>query len=120
MAYDEALAEKVRAHLSIFPGIEEKPAFQGLAFMMNDKMLLGVRNEELLCRFDPELHDALAASGNFREMMHRDKVVRGYLYVPVSLLKTKKDFQYWIGLATAYNETASTSKKRKRSQQTHK
>lgn len=116
MAYNEALAEKVRSYLSSLPDIEEKPAFQGLAFMMNDKMLVGVRNDELMCRFDPELHDTLAASGNVREMVHRDKVVHGYLYVPLSLLKTRKNFEYWIGLAITYNETAQPSKKKKKKQ----
>lgn len=113
MAYDEALAQQLRSFLESIPGIEEKTAFQGLAFMLHNKMLVGLRNDELMCRFDPDLHDELAASGTYREMMHRNKVVKGYLYIPASGLKTKKDFRYWIGLAVAYNKTAKPSKKKK-------
>jgi len=63
MAYDEALAQRLRSFLEIIPGIEEKAAFQRLAFMLHDKMLLRLCEDELICRFDPSLHEELVASG---------------------------------------------------------
>ena len=38
----------------------------------------------------------------------------GYIQIDETGLKTKKEFDYWIGLALDYNSIAKASKKRKK------
>jgi len=42
MAYDEALADRIRDHLGDSPEITEMKMFGGVAFMLNDKMAVGI------------------------------------------------------------------------------
>lgn len=45
MAYDEALADRVRAALSGRDGLSERRMFGGLAFMLNGNMACGLTSE---------------------------------------------------------------------------
>jgi len=38
---------------------------------------------------------------------------KGYVYVSDGAIKTKKDFDYWISLALAFNKLAKSSKKKR-------
>jgi TfoX/Sxy family transcriptional regulator of competence genes len=54
MAYDSALAERVRAHLAAVAGVGEKKMFGGIAFLTYGNMTVGVYGEGLLARIDPQ------------------------------------------------------------------
>ena len=41
------------------------------------------------------------------------KVMKGFVFVDVNALKTKKQLEYWIKLALEYNSIAKASKKKK-------
>ena len=55
MAFSEQLANKVREVLINQKDITEKEMFQGLCFMVNGKMCVCVRDQELMCRIAPEI-----------------------------------------------------------------
>lgn len=57
MAYNEKTAQRIRKLLEDVPGVEERILFQGLSFMVNDKLCISVRGDELMCRIDPKLID---------------------------------------------------------------
>ncbi len=64
MAYDEALADRMRAHLEGVAGIEEKKMFGGLSFMLNGNLACGVIGDELCLRVGPVAYeDALGEPG---------------------------------------------------------
>jgi hypothetical protein len=42
MAYNEILANRIREKLEDYPNVTEKEMMGGLAFMVNDKMCVGV------------------------------------------------------------------------------
>lgn len=113
MAYDLRLADRIRVYLLNFPGlqIEERRMFRGLTFMVNGKMC--VSGDDLMCRFDPTLQEAVAERTGFRTMIMKGKEYKGYCYVDVAGLKSKKDFEYWISLCLDYNESAKSSRKNK-------
>jgi len=50
MAYDEAVAERVRSALGKNPDIVEKKMFGGLAFMLHGNMCCGVIGDRLMLR----------------------------------------------------------------------
>ncbi|HUC82032.1 MAG TPA: TfoX/Sxy family protein [Flavisolibacter sp.] len=111
MPYNEKLAALVRKALAHLPNVEEKRMFSGLAFLVNDKMCVNVSGDELMCRFDPALHDSLYQKNGFRTMIMKGKELKGYGYVNEEVLKSEKEFAYWINLCLAFNSVAKSSKK---------
>ncbi len=66
MAYDEALAHRIRATLPGIPGIIEKKMFGGIAFMVDGNMACGVSQDSLMVRISPDalmlpLHSRMCA-----------------------------------------------------------
>jgi len=59
MAYDEALADRIRDVLAARPDVEEREMFGGIAFMLTGNMACGVIGEDLLVRLGPGAEDAL-------------------------------------------------------------
>jgi hypothetical protein len=115
MPYNEKLADRIRKYLQRFPSleVEEKKMFRGLTFMVNGKMCISVSGENLMCRFDPVDHQAVAEKEGFKKMIMRGNECRGYCYVAPVGFSEKRDFEYWVNLCLAYNETARSSKKGK-------
>lgn len=113
MAYDTALADKVRKYLAQFPKlkIEEKKMFGGLAFMVNGKMCVNVSGQNLMCRFDPTLTKELTGKAGFLPMMMKGKKYEGYCYVEPTGLKASTDFNFWINICLDFNDRAQSSKK---------
>ena len=87
--------------------------FRGLTFMINEKMCISVSGENLMCRFDPTLHEIVAEKNGFMPMIMKGKEYKGFCYVDPIGLKSKKEFEYWINLCLDYNERANSSKKSK-------
>jgi len=57
MAYNEALADRIREKVCSILNVIKKKMMSGLTFMVNDKMSMGIIKDELMCRIDPDLHD---------------------------------------------------------------
>jgi len=111
MAYDEKLAARIRQALAHLPKIEEKKMFRGVTFMVNGKMCLSVSGNEMMIRFDPALQETVAEKNGFRTMIMKDREYKGYGYISQEAIKSKKDFDYWVGLALDFNKRAKASKK---------
>jgi TfoX/Sxy family transcriptional regulator of competence genes len=47
MAYNEALARRISEALSSIPKVEERNMFGGICFMVDEKMCIGVQNDEM-------------------------------------------------------------------------
>jgi TfoX/Sxy family transcriptional regulator of competence genes len=54
MAFDEALAERIRKTLARKKGIAEKKMFGGVGFLLNGNMLVGVWKDSLIVRLGEE------------------------------------------------------------------
>ncbi|MES2850158.1 MAG: TfoX/Sxy family protein, partial [Bacteroidota bacterium] len=113
MAYNEKLADRVREIIATTHNItEEKKMFGGLCFMVDDKMCVGVESERMMVRLDPENYDDVMEKEGCHPMDFTGKVMKGYVFVDIDVLKTKKQLDYWIQLALAYNAKARSSKKK--------
>jgi TfoX/Sxy family transcriptional regulator of competence genes len=114
MAYNEKLADRVREMLAAgAKKIEEKRMFGGLCFMVNGKMCVGVEKERLMVRLDPAVYDEVMEKEGCAPMDFTGKVMKGYVFVDIAVVNTKKKLQYWTDLALAYNKIAKASKKKK-------
>jgi TfoX/Sxy family transcriptional regulator of competence genes len=113
MAFDEQLANRVREIISrTHENIEEKKMFGGLCFMVNDKMCVGVEMHRLMVRFDPAKTDELMEKEGVTPMDFTSRVMKGYGFVNIEALNTKKKLEFWIMLALEYNSIAKASKKK--------
>ncbi len=90
--------------------------FQGLCFMVNDKMCICVRDKELMCRIDPEKVELELEKGNSREMIHNGKMMKGYIFVDEGGYRNPKDFKRLIDLCLEFNKMAKATKKKKNAQ----
>jgi TfoX/Sxy family transcriptional regulator of competence genes len=112
MAYNEKLTNKMRKALAHLPNVEEKRMFRGIAFMVDGKLCISVGDNEIMCRIDPELHELSVKKNGCRSVIMKGREYKGYVYVNEEGMKTKKDFDYWIGLALEFNKKAKASKKK--------
>ena len=113
MAYNEKIADRVRQALAHLPKVEEKKMFRGITFMVNDKMCISVGDDEIMCRIDPALQEAVIERHGCRTMTMKGREYNGYVLISEEGMKTKKDFDYWVGLALDFNKKAKSSKKKK-------
>jgi TfoX/Sxy family transcriptional regulator of competence genes len=114
MAYDEKLADRTREIIArTHKRVEEKKMFGGLCFMVNDKMCVGVEKERLMVRLDPARYDEVIERPGCKPMDFTGKIMKGYVFVDASVLKNKKELEYWIALALDFNKKAKASKKKK-------
>jgi TfoX/Sxy family transcriptional regulator of competence genes len=114
MAYDENLADRIRARFLELENVEEKAMMGGLTFMYNGKMCVGIIKDELMCRIDPALHDMAVERTGCHTMVFTKRPMSGFIMVEEVGMRSKKDFDYWIDLALDYNAKAKPSKKRKK------
>ncbi len=114
MAYSEKLVDRVREALQHLPNVEEKKMFQGLTFMVDGKMCIGIRNEEIMCRLDPEVYESVLERIGCRQMIHGKRIIKGYVFISDEGYSRQEDFDYWIELALDYNKRAKPSKKKTR------
>lgn len=114
MAYNEALADRMRESLAEQPNVEEKRMMGGLTFMVNEKMCVGILKDDLMIRIDPEIEAGVLEKPAARQMDFTGKPMKGYILIDESGLKSRKDMDYWIGLALDFNSRAKSSKKVKK------
>src|SRR5690242_15342938 len=115
MAYDEKLADRTREYIArTHKRVAEKKMFGGVCFMVNDKMCVGVEKERLMVRLDPAKYEEVMEKEGCKPMDFTGKIMKGFVFVDIASLNTKKKLEYWIKLALEYNAIAKPSKKKKK------
>lgn len=112
MAVNEKLTERVREALADVKRVTEKKMFRGITFMVNGKMCVSVGDEEMMCRIDPDIVEEVLEKEGARPMVHAGRTMKGFVFVHESAITRKKEFDYWINLALAFNKKAKASKKK--------
>ena len=103
MAYDQDLADRIRAELADQKGVREMKMFGGLAFLVGGNMAVAASGQGgLLVRADPEKSEKLIATGKARPMEMRGREMYGWLRVDADDVRTKRDLVKWVKLGTTY------------------
>jgi hypothetical protein len=103
MAYDEELAERIRALLDGAAGVTEQKMFGGLAFLVRGNMAVAASGEGgALVRVDPAESDTLVATTSGRLMEMRGRQMQGWLRVAPEDLRTDDELATWVERGTAY------------------
>jgi len=89
MAYDVALATRIRELLEGEPGITEKWMFGGLAFLVEGAMAIAARGQGgALVRVDPAESDHLVDTTGAEVAVMQGRPMSGWLRVPPEELET--------------------------------
>ena len=112
MPSNERLANIIREAFADLPSVEEKRMFSGICFMVNGKMCICVNKDEIMCRVAADIFEQALELNGTRSMIHGGRVMKNCVFVSEDVLKTRKDFDYWINSALAFNQIAEPSKSR--------
>jgi TfoX/Sxy family transcriptional regulator of competence genes len=103
MAYDEALAERIRQLMAGEPGVAEKKMFGGLAFLVDGNMSVAASGQGgLLVRVDPDESEALVRKPGVEMMEMRGRSMPGWLRVESGAVRTKKQLAPWVERGVGY------------------
>jgi len=97
VAYDEALADRIRELIAGESGVTEQRMFGGLAFLVDGHMAVAAGGQGgVLIRIDPDKSATLIASGKAEPMEMRGRQLKGWLRVEAAGLRTKRQLATWV------------------------
>lgn len=102
MAYDEELADRIRAAIGAAPGLSEKEMFGGLAFLIAGNMAVAASGQGgLMVRVEPAETAALLEQPGASPMVMRGKEMTGWLRVSADVLDDPT-LQHWVDTGVDY------------------
>jgi hypothetical protein len=102
LAFDEALARRVRSRLRHHPDIAEKRMFGGLAFVLNGNMCCGIHQQALIVRLHPAHADLALARPHTRVFDLSGRPMKGWVLVDAAGLDDERVLGKWLGIALDY------------------
>lgn len=99
----EELADRIRGHLGLSPGITEQKMFGGRCFMLNGNMLVGpMKDGGMLVRVGKQRYDAALALPGARRMTMGSRTMSGFVEVTGDVLEDDEVLLDWIELARGF------------------
>jgi TfoX/Sxy family transcriptional regulator of competence genes len=103
MAYDEELADRLRALLGDRAGLTEKKMFGGLAFLIGGNMAIAASGQGgILVRVDPAESDELVATTPAELMEMRGRSMAGWLRVKSADVADDAELGKWVERGAGY------------------
>ena len=96
MAYDEALASRIRESLRDRRDVTERKMFGGLAFLVAGRMCCGIVGRDLMVRVGREAYESALSEKHVRPMDFTGRPLRGMVYVAPAGLRTKRTLEAWL------------------------
>jgi TfoX/Sxy family transcriptional regulator of competence genes len=111
MAFDVALADRIRDVLASRPALSERKMFGGIAFMLAGNMAVGVIGEDLMVRLDAVDAEKALKEPHTRPMDFTGKRARNMVYVDSRGTASDEGLAAWVEAGAEY--AASLPPKRK-------
>jgi len=105
MAYDETLAQRIRAALPDVPGLSEKKMFGGIGFLLHGNMACGVNKDDLIVRISPEAMAAALAQPGVRVFDMTGRPMRGWVVVEPAGIGSEDSLKQWIAQGIAFAQS---------------
>src|ERR1700681_1711205 len=103
MAFNEALAERIRQRLTRRKNIEEKKMFGGVGFLLNGNLLVGVRKDSLLVRLGPEQGDEALKEAHVSQFNITGRgTMKGWVLVALEGVENDDQLSGWIQRALKF------------------
>lgn len=95
MAYNEKLAERIRAEFGEVPFVEKK-MFGGVGFLVHGNMACGVHKDNMIVRVFHDKHEKLLKKEHTRVFDITGRPMKGWLMVEPEGTKTVKQIESWV------------------------
>ena len=105
MAFNEALAARVRELVGASAGVVEKRMFGGLAFLVHGNMSVGMHGNELIVRLEPTQTDQALRESGVRIFDITGRPMQGWLLVSSSALESKGALRKWVSKGISYAQS---------------
>jgi hypothetical protein len=102
VAYDLALADRIRRAVAGRAGVTEKAMFGGLAFLLDGKTFCGIVKHDLMVRVGPVRHEESLRLAHVRPMDFTGRPLKGYVYVGPEGCRTQRRVQAWVDKGAAF------------------
>jgi TfoX/Sxy family transcriptional regulator of competence genes len=103
VAYDEALADRIRELLATDHDVVEKKMFGGLAFLIGGNMSVSASGQGgLLLRCDPEETDTLVRQPHVERFEMRGRQMDGWLRVDADAVESREELERWVAIGVDY------------------
>ncbi len=102
MAYDTALADRVRRCIGERSDLAEKEMFGGLAMLIGGNMAVGVSGDALMVRVGKDAHDAAMARPGARVFDLSGRPMRGWIVVDPVGLDGPGELDRWVREGVAH------------------
>jgi TfoX/Sxy family transcriptional regulator of competence genes len=102
MAFDEALAARVRPLVNATDGVVEKKMFGGLAFLVHGNMSVDIHGSDLIVRIEPDETDKALKEPGVRVFDITGRPMKGWLLVGPSALSQKSALSKWVSRGVSY------------------
>jgi hypothetical protein len=102
MAFDEALAERIRQALARKKGITEKKMFGGIGFLLHGNMCVGVWKVSLIVRLDPDEYEDALKEPFVKEFDITGRPMKGWVLVGPGRVQGDDQLKDWIERAVRF------------------
>ena len=105
MAFNELLADRIRAALARRHGVSEKKMFGGVALLANGHMFCGVNKDDLVVRVGPGAWAKALSRKHARPMDFTGRPLSGYVYVAPPGVRTAASLKAWVDQGLRFART---------------
>lgn len=115
MAYNEQLAERIeRIILEAEIPYETKKMFGGYCFMINEKLCIAAKIDEIMLRVMDSEFDQLSAMNYARPVDMSGSKMKGFIYVESAAYEKEIDLKWWVdkGIEFGLKGVLKTKKKK--------
>ena len=105
MAYDEALAQRIRTKLKLTRGLTEKKMFGGVGFLINGNMACGVNKQDLIVRLADDDSAKALKRPHVRPFDMTGRPMKGWVLVAPAGLSSDRALDEWIDKSVAFART---------------
>ena len=102
MAFNEALAERIRLALPRKKAVAEKKMFGGIGFLLNGNMLVGVWKDSLIVRLGPEQAEDALLEPHVKEFDITGRAMKGWVLVEPKGVENDDQLNAWIQRAVLF------------------
>jgi hypothetical protein len=105
MAFDEALAARIRHTLARRKSVEEKKMFGGIGFLLHGNLLVGVWKNSLVARVGPDGYDDALIEPHVREFDITGRPMTGWVLVEPEGVEEDEQLHGWVQRALEFVTT---------------
>ena len=88
--------------------------FGGVAFMINDKMCIGVVNDEIMLRVLDEVYEPLLEEHYVKPMNFTGKIMKGFLFIEKEAFEKDNQLEKWLDYGLDFGKRGVVKSKKKK------